>query len=161
MGRFLTVDDFILAFGEDEVAQISGTDNWNTAEGSQIDRARVEREIAFCDEVIAGYVIARHPWLSDLSVEDVPNLLKGFAADILRYRLRDRHGMQGQVSDTVETRYKSAMQALLNIQSGKLDLIQDKKDGADLIAAELHDGITDLVRHSGPVPETDKLLEGY
>lgn len=155
MGRFLTAEDFTLQFGESEVRAIAGSGDFNTPEGSQIDHAHIEAEIAFADELIAGYVLGRHPWLKDSDVSDIPNLLKGLGGDIVRYRLRDKQAGKGQVSETVESRYRDALKRLEAIQAGRLDL--PREDGAD--AGGLSDG--DSARISGPEPQSPDILEGY
>ena len=161
MGHFLTVDDFIAQFGEAEARQIAGSGDFNSLEGSQIDYELIEAEIAFTDELIAGYVLARHAWVGGLDVADIPNLLKGLGGDIVRYRLRDKESGKGQVSDTVETRYKDALKRLEAIQAGKLDVPRDRLDGADLEGMDLPEGGHDAVRISGPAPQSDAILEGY
>lgn len=161
MGRFLTVDDFIAQFGEAEVRQIAGSGDFNSLEGSQIDHDAIEAEIAFTDELIAGYVLARHPWVNDQDVADMPNLLKGLGGDITRYRLRDKESGKGQVSETVETRYKDALKRLEAIQQGKLDLPRDRSAGADQSDIDLPEGGGDVARISGPAPQSAAILEGY
>ena len=161
MGRFLTADDFIAQFGEAEARQIAGSGDFNSLEGSQIDHELIEAEIAFTDELIAGYVLARHAWVGGLDVADMPNLLKGLGGDIVRYRLRDKESGKGQVSDTVETRYKDALKRLEAIQAGKLDVPRDRLDGVDLEGMDLPEGNSDTVRMSGPAPQSDAVLEGY
>ena len=161
MGRFLTPDDFIAQFGEDEARLVAGTGAFNSLEGSQIDPALIEMEIAFVDELIGGYVLARHAWLEAQSVGDIPNLLKGLGGDIVRYRLRDKQGNKGQVSETVETRYRDAVKRLEAIQSGKLDLVRDRAAGSDLSKTELPDANVDIARISGSGLQADNILEGY
>jgi phage gp36-like protein len=161
MGHFLTVDDFIAQFGEAEARQIAGSGDFNSLEGSQIDHELIEAEIAFTDELIAGYVFARHAWVGGLDVADIPNLLKGLGGDIVRYRLRDKESGKGQISDTVETRYKDALKRLEAIQAGKLDVPRDRLDGADLEGMDLPEGNSDAVHISGPAPQSDAILEGY
>lgn len=161
MGRFLTADDFIAQFGEDEARQIAGSGDFNSLEGSQIDHDAIEAEIAFADELIAGYVLARHPWVGAQAVADIPNLLKGLGGDIARYRLRDKQGGKGQVSETVETRYRDALKRLEAIQAGKLDLLRDRADGAALDPAQLPGAPNDVARISGPAPRVEIILERY
>lgn len=161
MGRFLTIDDLIIQFGEREVRAIAGTGDFNSIEGSQIDHVQIEAEIAFVDELIAGYVLARHPWVAEQAVGDVPNLLKGLAGDIVRYRLRDKQDSRGQISKTVETRHKDALQSLKDIQAGKLDLPRDKSAGEDISPAELPGSGSDVARISGPAPQSPQILQGY
>ncbi|WP_171182206.1 phage protein Gp36 family protein [Ruegeria sp. HKCCD8929] len=161
MGRFLTSNDFIAQFGETEAQLIAGTGAFNSLEGSQIDVALIDREIAFVDELIAGFVLARHDWLRALNAGDMPNLLKGLGGDIVRYRLRDKKGSQGQITDTVEARYKAAVKALEAIGDGKLDLIRDRKDGVDLDTPETPDAIADLPSITGGAPQASDILKGY
>ena len=161
MGRFLTSDDFIAQFGETEAQLIAGNGAFNSLEGSQINTGLIDKEIAFVDELIAGYVLARHDWLRGLDVGDVPHLLKGLGGDIVRYRLRDKKGSQGQITDTVETRYRDALKALANIGDGKLELIRDRRDGADLGQPEIPDATADLPAISGGVSQASDILKGY
>ncbi len=161
MGRFLTSDGFIVQFGEAEAQLIAGTGAFNSLEGSQIDVAQIDKEIAFVDELIAGFVIVRHDWLRTLAVQDMPHLLQGFGYDIVRYRLRDKKGSQGQITDTVEERYKAAMKGLQAISEGKLDLPRDRLDGADLHSIETPDPKADLPSITGGAPQASEILKGY
>lgn len=160
MGRFLTAQHFIDQFGEAEARQIAGDGNFNSLEGSQIDFDLIEDEIAYADELIEGYVLARHGWLADLDVESIPNLLRGLGGDIVRYRLRDKFSGQGQISETVETRYRDALKRLGDIQAGKLDLKKpsDVPGGTGAIAPA---SSAELPQIDGPAPQSDAFLEGY
>lgn len=160
MGRFLTTDDFIAQFGEHEVRQIAGTGDFNSIEGSQIDLQAIESEIAFSDELIAGYVVERHGWLISVGTADIPNLLKGLGGDIVRYRLRDKVSGKGQVSETVETRYKDALKRLEAIQAGKLTITRDQINGAEQ-SLSVPEAASASVCISGPVSSSDAVLEGW
>ncbi|MGR3760893.1 phage protein Gp36 family protein [Roseobacteraceae bacterium NS-SX3] len=161
MARFLTVERFIELVGQDEAVQIAGDGLWGSANGAQVVPAKIEAEIAFTDELVTGYVLARHRWLAEVGPEDVPNLLQGIAADIVRYRLRDKEGNKGQVTETVEARFKAATRQLEAIQAGKLDLVRDQADGADLDPAELHVSSQAQAKITGPAPESGSILKGY
>lgn len=160
MGRFLTAQHFIDQFGEAEARQIAGDGNFNSLEGSQVDMAQIEEEIAYADELIEGYVLARHSWLADLDVESIPKLLRGIGGDLVRYRLRDKFAGQGQISETVETRNRDALKRLGDIQAGKLDLKKPSNipGGSDAIAPS---SPVELPQIDGPAPQSDALLEGY
>lgn len=161
MARFLTVERFVVLVGEDEAIQIAGDGLWGAAAGAQIVPGKIEPEIAFTDELVTGYVMARHGWLAALAPADMPNLLQGIAADIVRYRLRDKEGNNGQVTETVEARYKDAIRQLEAIQAGKLDLVRDQADGADLDPAELHGSSQAQPVVTGPAPQHGSILKGY
>ncbi len=108
--------------------------------------------------MIAGYVLVQHPWIAGRAVEEVPNLLKGLGGDIVRYRLRDKSAGQGQVSETVEARYRAALKQLEQIQAGKLNI--PTSPGKDETAGALSYSIS-TAEISGPPPQSDRLLEGY
>lgn len=156
MGRYLTPQDFIAQFGEDEARQIAGNGAFNSLEGAQVDAAQIEAEIAFADELIDGYVLAKNPWVSGRAVADMPKLLKGLGGDIVRYRLRDKGAGKGQVSETVEKRYGAALKSLRDIQEGRLNLTRQETDGAPTPAPS-----TDSAGISGPGLQSGRILEGY
>lgn len=79
----------------------------------------------------------------------------------MRYRLRDKQGNKGQVSETVENRYRDAVKRLEAIQSGKLDLVRDRSNGSDLPKTELPDANVDIAQISGSGLQADNILEGY
>lgn len=161
MNRYLTPNEFISHIGEDEARQIAGTGLYNTEAGSTIVIEKIEVEISFTDELISGYVLARHGWLNTVDIAGIPNLLKGLASDIVRYRLRDKAGHQGQVTEAVETRYKDAIRQLKDIQSGKLDLIRTQNDDTDIANNEALSTQNDGARISGNPTQSGRILAGY
>ena len=160
MGRFLTSTEFVALVGDKEARQIAGNGLHNTEAGSTIVVEEIDAQIAFTDELIAGYVLARNGWLNGTDVADIPNLLKGLASDIVRYRLRDKNANKGQISETVETRFKDALKRLEDIQRGRLDLVRDQLDGVDQ-DPELQGGTHHGATISGPCPQSDRILAGY
>lgn len=161
MGRFLTSFDVVSQFGEDEMRQIAGSGDFNLPGGSQIDHAAIEAEISYADDLIGGYVLGRHNWLFGLQASAMPALLKGLGGDIVRYRLRDKFSGQGQISETVEKRFNSAVARLKEIKAGTLDLVRDDAGSTDLSGSDLPVADTDTARIAGPAPRADKLLEGF
>lgn len=157
MGRYLTVDEFVSRVGEREALAIAGTGAFNSAEGRSIDRTEIETELRHAEDLVGGYVLVRHPWLVEVTVDAVPNLLKGLTSDILRYRLRDKAGNTGQITETVERRYRDALTMLRDIQQGKLDLVREDLGQPATIAA---DG-SGLTRIAGPAPTVDDTLQGW
>lgn len=156
MIEVLTVDEFVERVGEPEALQIAGTGGWNSADGRTLDEPRILHHIAFAAELIAGYCLARHPWLAGLAFSDVPGVIRGLAADIVRYRLRDKPGGTGQVDDVVRKNYEDALKRLAEIGAGRLDLAAPAG-----VAAPAPDGPVGRVSTAGADPRTDRLLEGY
>lgn len=95
MGRFLTPDDFIAQFGEDEARLVAGSGAFNSLEGSLIDPVLIEMEIAFVDELIGGYVLARHAWLDTQSVGDIPKPAEGVGRRHCAVPVARQTGQQG------------------------------------------------------------------
>ncbi|KQI67996.1 hypothetical protein AN189_13080 [Loktanella sp. 3ANDIMAR09] len=157
MGRFVDIAGLIATFGEDELLQIAGTGDWNTPEGRSIDEAAIGRAIKYADSLVAGYVVARNPWIAQIAdPADMPALLNGLAEDIVRYRLRNQAGVSGQMTETVEERYKAALHSLRDIASGKIDLT-DPRDGG-LLPVE---AASDSVRISGGPLTAAPLAEAF
>ena len=158
MSRFLAPSEFIDRIGEREAASIAGTGGFNTLEGRSIDIDEVTRELNHAEDLVSGYVLGQHPWLRDTDIADVPDLLKGFTSDITRYRLRDKAGNAGQITETVETRYRDAIKMLQDIQRGKLDLIRVGSAAGDPPEAINSD---ERAQISGPAPTVDATLKGW
>ena len=121
----LTVEEFVDVFGEEECLQIAGS---GPREFRELERPRIEEAIAHASALVVGYV--RDRWPS--AVAGTP-LLKGFTADIARWRLRGRGGQQAAMNETVQKRYDEALGRLRDIASGKLtlDVVPDATSGTD------------------------------
>lgn len=122
MGRFVTVEEFTVAVGLDELTQIAGIGNLNRPEGRTLDVAKIEEAIAFSEDLLIGYARARYPVIETLTPEATPDLVKGLISDVARYRLRSRSGGQGQVSAEVQKRHDDALANLKAVATGKFEL---------------------------------------
>lgn len=141
----LTVADMVTIFGEEEMLQIAGT---GPRDQRSLDEARIDEAVASAIAMVTGYVSARHP-----DVQETP-MLKGFAADIARYRLRGKGGQQTAMSETVQKRYDAAVARLKDISAGRLAL--DVPGGVDAPA-----GGEFAVSASMPAPRTPSVLDGW
>jgi phage gp36-like protein len=122
MNRFLTADEFKTRVGLDELMQIAGLGNLNSAEGRVLDLPKIEEAIAFSQDLLIGYARQRYAVIETLTPETTPDLVKGLVADVARYRLRSRSGGQGQVSAEVLKRYEDALSFYKSVASGKAEL---------------------------------------
>ncbi|MCM2291089.1 DUF1320 domain-containing protein [Allorhizobium sp. BGMRC 0089] len=122
MSRFLTVDDFTSAFGLAEVAQIAGIGHLNDPAGRSLDTVKIETAITWAEDILIGYARARYKIIETLTPDTTPPLVKGLIADVARYRLRDKSGGQGQVSETVKERHDAAMANIKAVATGKFEL---------------------------------------
>lgn len=109
----LTVDQFIARVGTAEVEQIAGI-------GGRFDRAvdhdRVAAELGAASDQVEGYVRTRYPG----ALNNPPEMLLGFVADIARWRLRAAGGQQSAMAMTIKERYDAAIAALKDIAAGRL-----------------------------------------
>lgn len=101
---YVTQPEFEQAFGQDELTDLLG-------QGA--DFAKTE---AAASSLIAGYIGARYT----LPLLTVPDVVKGWALDITRYRLWDE-----AAPDEVRRRYEAALQQLRDLAAGKLALPPD------------------------------------
>jgi phage gp36-like protein len=145
----LTVEDMVTAFGEEEMLQIAGE---GPRDMRGLDRAKIEESLQHASGLVVGYVRDRWP----AAVDGTP-MLKGFAADIARWRLRGRGGQQSAMNETVQKRYDEAVARLKDIAAGKLTLDLAFADGTGPEpASSEHRIIASMPRSRLP-----GLLDGY
>ncbi|PYE87507.1 phage protein Gp36 family protein [Phyllobacterium leguminum] len=122
MPRFLTVDEFTQMFGLAEVSQIAGIGNLNDPAGRTLDVVKIDAALAYAEDILIGYARARYAVIETLTPETTPVLVKGLIGDVARYRLRDKSGGQGQVSDIVKERHDAALSNIKAVATGKFEL---------------------------------------
>ena len=108
---YLTYTDLVMAFGEDEILQLTDRDRDGVP-----DPFVIEDAIAFADSHIDSYL--REKYTVPLAV--LPANLKGMACDFARYRL-----YQDQPTELVQNRYdvgcfylKDVSRGLVNLDTG-------------------------------------------
>jgi phage gp36-like protein len=145
----LTVADMVTAFGEEEMLQIAGE---GPRDMRALDTAKIEEAILHASGLVIGYVRDRWP----AAVDGTP-MLKGFAADIARWRLRGRGGQQSAMNETVQKRYDEAVARLKDIAAGRLTLDVAATEGSDPVPAATELRITARM----PPSRLPGILEGY
>mgnify|MGYP000570761672 FL=1 len=98
---YVTKKDFEQAFGQDELADLLGQG------------ADFEKTEQAASSLASGYIGARYT----LPLLTVPDVVKGWALDITRYRLWDE-----AAPEEVRRRYEDALQQLRDLAAGKLAL---------------------------------------
>lgn len=153
MTRFLSIDEFTIRIGLDELSQIAGVGSFNTPEGRSLDQPKIGEAIEFAEDLLTGYARARYPIIETLTVEATPDLIKGFVSDIARYRLRSRSGSKGQVSEEVRKRHEDALSFFKGVSRGQVELpIQGQPVNGE---------IAGRVLASMPEPVAEKTLRGW
>jgi phage gp36-like protein len=152
----VTIDDLLVRIGERELYQLAGSGNLNDDDGRILDETRLVEEISFASQLISGYLGARYPAIATLDVAAQPDLIKGYAADIVRYRLRARSGDRNTVTEEVRKRYEDAVSWLKDVARGRAN--------ADLV--ELRDQAqassqTGDVRSHMPAARSPGILDGW
>jgi len=145
--KYLSVDEFIARIGEDEADQLAGT---GMRDNRCIEREKIASELIHADGVIDGYVRARYPRIFVI----VPDVLKGIAHDIARYRLRLVGGQQSSMAEAIKTSFDEAMRLLRDIADGRLVLDSNNDGEADAKASN-------LVRGCNPPDRMMQALDGY
>lgn len=145
--KYLSIDEFISRIGEAEADQLAGT---GMRDSRMIDREKMAAELIHADGVIDGYVRARYPRVFII----VPEVLKGIAHDIARYRLRLVGGQQSSMAEAVKTSFDEAMRLLRDIADGRL-VLDSNNDGA----TDAH--ASNLVRTHNPPDRMMQALDGY
>ena len=115
MALYCTTDDMIDLFGFVEMTQISNLDN---PIAQAPDEDRITRAIAQASGEIDRYLTSQVKY--PITSEMVLNILKGVCADICRYILESR----GEPRPDVLSRYKSAIDWLLRVSKGEINLTE-------------------------------------
>lgn len=149
---FLTVEQFVARIGEEEALQIAGL---GSRDERVLDTAKIGVELDAARGLVLGYVRARYP----NALTAGPELLKGFVADIARWRLRGKGGQQSAMNETVQARYDAAIAHLKAIANGTMTLDIDGPGGDP--ADEANAGVNRAVLSDMPASRTGSLLEGY
>ena len=154
MPRFLTVAEFTQMFGLAEVSQIAGIGNLNDAAGRTLDTVKIEAALTYAEDILIGYSRARYAVIETLTPETTPALVKGLIGDVARYRLRDKSGGQGQVSEIVKERHDAAFANIKAVATGKFELP---------IAGEAINGEAGSTRVDAIIPpaRVDGILHGW
>lgn len=121
---YCTQSDLQTRFGDEELIQL--TDRINN---DSIIAAVVEQAIADAASEINGYVLAAG---YSLPLANVPEVLRGYACDIARYRLYDDHA-----TETVVKRYEDAVRFLNKLSEGKVSIGSKQLGGNDNSAGDV------------------------
>lgn len=108
---YATVDDFVMAFGEDEAIALSNLDDPTALDQRN---AVIEAGLEGADSMIDGYIQSAG---YTMPLSSVPAVLKEIALDIARYRL-DRLSAR----EDVRLRYEDALKWLRDVSAGKVSL---------------------------------------
>ena len=155
IGAYLTFDEFLIMFDEEDIIAVAGIGGYNSSEGRVIDKDRIEMVIARAKSRIDGYVLSRFPSLTDVEAAAMPDALKGAAGDMVNYWLRDREGDRGTVDEVLRKRFEDALKYLEGIQSGKVDL------GPSISGGEASNSALGSISGNFPDSRADDALDGY
>ncbi|HAE47586.1 gp436 family protein [Tistrella sp.] len=110
MPHYATLDDLVLAAGQEEINQIADRDGSGAP-----DPEAVEAALTRADSIINGYVAGRYA----LPLAEVPALVRTWAVAIARYSLH-RYDLDKESRPRVD--YEDAMRDLRDLAAGKVTL---------------------------------------
>ncbi|PHR19290.1 MAG: hypothetical protein COA37_17830 [Hoeflea sp.] len=152
----VTIDDLQTRIGGRELLQLAGVGNLNDDDGRVLHEPRLNEEISFASQLISGYLATRYPAIATLEAASQPDLIKGYAADIVRYRLRARSGDRNTVTEEVRKRYEDAIGWLKDVARGRANA-----DLEELQANAKGSSQTGDVRTYQPAARAPGILEGW
>lgn len=126
MAHYVTIEDLQTYIGFDELSDLAGVGSHNAPEGRSLDIAKIDKQIAFASDLINGYLSQRFTILATLDAAQMPELLRGYAADIVHYRLRVQSGNRNTVTDEVRDRYEDVIKWLKDASKGLVNLAFDE-----------------------------------
>lgn len=136
MPELLTIDDLLEHVDHAELSQVAGIGSHNSAEGRSLDEVKINAAIKFASDMVKGYLQRRYSIVADLTPDQTPDLIRGYLADIVRYRLRLRSGNRNTVTEEVEDRFKDAQSWLREVSRGLVNVdLSDVPGGADAQAS--------------------------
>ena len=156
MNGLITITELETRIGSEELHQIAGVGSFNSVEGRSLDEDRINQEKDFTRDLMFSFIAKRYPAIRQLDTADTPDLVKGYASDIVRYRLRSRTGNKNTVSDEVRQRYQDAMAWLKGVSRG---LINVEIDGDENTGASVSP--QGNVRAIIPLARATDILQGY
>ena len=158
-GSYLTVDELIALSSEEDLIALAGIGGFNSAGGRTLDRDRLSAQIRRAQSLIDAQVLNRFPGLVAVPCADMPASLKGAAADLVVYWLRDRVADRGAVDDVTRARYLDVIDFLKGIRDGKTDLGPGRDGLGGLPGGGA--GQTDRIAGSFPAARAPSMLEGW
>ena len=157
MAIIININDLKLQIEETELLQIAGVGSHNVEGGRSLDLDRINEAIDFANDMITGHLRKRYAIIDTLTVADQPQILKGMACDITRYRLRGRSGNKNQTSDEVRNRNDQAMSYLGKASRGLVDVLFI---GYDDLPSEAGSATKQVLASHAPEVAGD-LMRGY
>lgn len=161
MSELLTIDDLLEHVDRSELAQVAGIGSHNSEEGRALDEPKITAAIKFACDMARGYMQRRYPIVAELTPEQTPDLLKGYLADIVRYRLRARSGNRNTVTDEVETRFKDAKDWLREVSRGLVNVDLSDVDGGASVEATGAVNPGGKIRTKHEPTRAGSILDGY
>ncbi len=161
MVELITQDDLETHIGAEELDQLTGSGSHNRPGGRVLDEVKIAQAIKFASDFAKGFLTKRYPLFRDLPVVDVPDLIKGYVADIARYRLRHRSGNRNAVSQEVQDRYDEARAYFRDISKGQINIDLSEVDGAQTEADANAVNPSGKVYAAIPAARAPGILDGY
>lgn len=159
MADLITIDEVRIRIGDEILLRIAGVGSHNATDGRARDEVKISAAIKFASDVILGYLAKIYPKISTMNVATTPDLIKGYASDIIHYRLRGDADNRSTQAQDVRKRFEDAESYLSKVARGlvRIDGLQAFAEGGKE---------TGLLSPSAgvayiPPARADDILDGY
>lgn len=161
MPEFIDITGLLDHVDQSELEQVAGVGSFNSDDGRSLDEAKINAAIKFAGDMVKGYMVRRYSIVTTITPDQTPDLLQGYVADIVRWRLRSRTGNRNSTSDEVESRYKDAKDWLKEVSRNLVNVDFEGADGGDTATIAGSQNLTGTVGAIIPEARAPKILDGY
>ncbi|PHQ99498.1 MAG: hypothetical protein COB39_03320 [Marinosulfonomonas sp.] len=161
MPEFVDIIGLLDHIDQSELEQIAGIGSFNSPEGRSLDEDKINAAIKFAGDMVKGYMARRYPIVATVTPDQTPDLLQGYVADIVRWRLRSRTGNRNSTSDEVTARYKDAKDWLKDVSRNVINVDFEGADGGHEATLAGSQNLTGTVGAIIRPARAVRILDGY
>lgn len=161
MPELIDITGLLDHIDQNELEQVAGIGSFNSTQGRSLDEDKINAAIKFAGDMVKGYMSRRYPIVTGITPDQTPDLLQGYMADIVRWRLRSRTGNRNTTSDEVDRRYKDAKDWLREVSRNLVNVEFERVNGGEAASLAGSQNLTGTVGAIIPEARAAKILDGY
>jgi len=149
---YITEQDLIDLFGEEEIIELSNLDNPNA---TTVNSARVAAAIAWSEDIFHSYAASYYVIPITSTTGPTPPVVRGILLDLTRYQLDSN-----RPREDVRVRYEDDLKWLVLLSTGKVSLGGDVKRKSELVLEKPVGGPFGVSGYREPI-YTKESLRGF